>query len=295
MSIIKFSMSRFPQVAEEILEFLLSSAELYDKRSVAGMMRSLKECFNIAYYHRIIPSLDNLISEERIDSTIRSRLSDLFDTSGSEQSSSPIYEEVTPPNTPPRSFEFFGEIGNDFPTDPKFDKLQQILEKSQVSKELVFCVLKCISHEFLGTVSVDLQRNSVYYQVFVNADHDDKIFEMLQQMVLMESAVGIRLLIFSMQKKSDLYFKLENCLERDLKSCCEEASIDALLSLYPFLLFKQKFTSEILLLFLSTATSELFFNTEMDLRCNFYKLLTFNLEDFLKLSLKIPTTQKLYL
>ena len=296
MSILKFSISRFPQVAEEILEFLLSSAELYDKRSVAGMMRSLKECFNIAYYHRIIPSLESLISEEKIDSSIRSRISDLFDTSGSgsEPSQSPIYDEETPPSTP-RPYEFIGEIGNDFATDPSFEKLQQIIEKNPITKDLANYVLKCISHEFVVPINAELQRNVVYYQIFTNASQDEKIVELLKTLVSIDSAVGIRLLIFSIQTKSNLYFKFDYKLERDLKSCSYEATLDTLSCIYPYLLNKQLFTPKILLNFLSNATPELFYHTELDLKCNRYKLLTPNLDEILNLSIGISCMEKVYL
>lgn len=295
MSILKFSISRFPQVAEEILEFLLSSAELYDKRSVAGMMRSLKECFNIAYYNRIIPSLESLISEEKIDSTIRSRISDLFDTSGSgsEPSQSPIYDEETPPNTP-RNTEFIGEATNDFAIDPSYEKLQQILEKNPVSKELALHVLKCIGHEFLP-ISSDLQRNAIFYQIFAKASQDENIFGFLKVLYAADSAIGIRLLIFTIQTKGNLYFRLEFNLERDLKACSDEASLDTLNWIYPYLMQKQLFTSKIFFQFLSTATSELFYYTELDLCRRSYKLLSPCLDEILMLSNGISSTEKLYL
>ena len=297
MSILKYSISRFSQLAEEILEFLLSSAELYDKRSVAGMMRSLKECFSIAYHNRIAPSLESLISEEKIDCGIRSRISDLFDTSGSssEPSQSPIYDEDTPPNTPPRPYEILGEIASDFATDPSFEKLEQIVEKNAITKEMGAYVLKCIAHEFVVPITTELQRNAVFYQIFSTAAQDEKMLELLKILVSIDSAVGIRLLIFSIQTKSNLYFKFENTLERDLAAGSEETSLDTLNWIYPYLLNKQCFTPKILLQFLSTATPELFYHTEVELRSNKYKLLTGNLEEILILSVGISCTEKIYL
>ena len=297
MSILKHSISQFSHLAEEILDFLLSSAELYDKRSVAGMMRSLKECFNIAYYNRIVPSMESLISEEKIDSGIRSRISDLFDTSGSssEPSQSPIYDEDTPPNTPPRPYEVIGEIGNDFATDPSFEKLQQIIEKNPITKEMGGYVLKCIAHEFVVPIITELQRNTVFYQIFATATQDEKISELLRILVSIDSALGIRLLIFSIQTKSNLYFKFENNLERDLAAGSDETSLDTLNWIYPYLLNKQVFTSKIFLQFLSTATPELFYYTELELRSNKYKLLTGNLEEIMNLAAGISSTEKIYL
>lgn len=296
MSILKFSISRVPQVAEEILEFLLTSAELYDKRSVAGMMRSLRECFTIAYYHRLIPNLESIMSDERIDSSIRGRLSDLWDSScsGSEPSQSPIHDEETPPNTP-RSYEIIGELSNDFTIDPSFEKLMQILEKNPVTKELAVYVLKCISHEFIIPIVPELHRNSVFYQIFAKAEQDEKLTELLKLLAGLDNAIGIRLLIYTIQTKSNLYFRFEYNLEKDLKACNDEVSLDTLNWIFPSLLQKQKIAPKILSLFLSSATPELFFHTELELRFNNYKLLTSCLDEALSLSVNMSSTEKIYL
>jgi hypothetical protein len=288
MSILKHSLSKTPVLTEEILEFLMTSAEIYDKRSVAGIMRSLRECFNVAYFNRLIPSLDAFANDEKIDTSIKAKLLELLDSSCNSESS---HDEETPPATP-RPYELFGEAGNEFTNEPSFDKFEQILMKNPVSKELVFHVLRSLPHELSPPVLMEIAKNSVIYQMFAKAENDEKFFEFLKIAAGVEGLLGVRALIYSLQLKNNLYFRIDGNLEKDLRTCVDEVSLDTLNWIFPHLLVKQKMTIGVFFYFLSTANHEVLFQTELNLHSKAYKLMTPFLTEVLNSASKLPSMEK---
>lgn len=288
MSILKHSLAKTPNITEEILEFLLTSAELYDKRSIAGMMRSLRECFNIAYYNRLSHSLDTFVNDEKIDPSIKAKLTELIDSSCNSESS---HDEETPPNTP-RSFESFGEIGNDFSNEPSFDKFLQILEKNPISKDLGIHIVRSLPHELSSPVLMEIPKNSVIYQMFSKAENDEKVAAFVEVAMEIESLLAIRVLIYTLQNKSNLYFRIENNLEKDLKVCSDEVSLETLNWIYPQLLVKQKFTPAILMFFLATATHEVLLLAELNLYSSTYKLMSPFFVEALQLATNLSVIEK---
>lgn len=288
MSILKHSLAKTPHITEEILEFLLTSAELYDRRSIAGMMRSLRECFSIAYYNRLSPSLDTFMNDDRIDPSIKAKLSELVDSSCNSESS---HDEETPPNTP-RSFESYGEIGNDFTNEPSFDKFIQILEKNPINKDLAHYILRSLPHELSSPILMEIPKNSVIHQMFSKAENDEKIAAFVEIAMGIESLLAIRVLIYSLHNKSNLYFKIENNLEKDLRVCTDEVSLETLNWIFPQLLIKQKITPAILMFFLANATHEVLLLAEFNLYSSTYKLISPYLVETLQLAANLSVIEK---
>ena len=291
MSILKHSLSKTPFVTEEVLEFLLTSAEIYDKRSVSGIMRSLRECFNVAYFNRLIPSLDSFTNDDKLDASIKSKLVELLDSACNSESSHSSHEEETPPTTP-RSYEILGEVGCEFVSEPSFDKFEQILAKNPVSRDLAYLILRSLPHELALPVLMEIPKNSLIYQMFSKAENDDKIFEFLKVGVNVEGMLGIRALIYTLQHKTNFYFRLEGNLERDLRSCVDEMSLDTVNWIYPQLLLKQKMNAGVFYYFLSTASHEILFQTELNLYSGMYKLLSPFLNEVLAKSHGLSTMER---
>ena len=79
--------------------------------------------------------------------------------------------------------------------------------------------------------------------------------------------LGARLLLFCLKKNNKFYGSLENKLERDLQSTMADPSLKALYSAFP-LIFKQLshlLKPSIIIFFFKIASSELIFQTELDL------------------------------
>lgn len=230
MSYLKFSIKKNPQIAEEILEFMLTSAELYDKRSTPMIMRSLKDSFTVASSQGFFPQLETLVNDERMDSNIRTRLSELLEATShiTDNLNSPLFELEDTSLSAPRTFiDFLGEIAIIFANEPTFEILCELLHKSQiVNDELANFVLKCLTHEFIQPLSIDLPTNQVLFQIFAQSENNHKVRELLKLLTTAESSIGARLLIYCLKYDSSLYNQFEDQLERDLVACLQDITLE---------------------------------------------------------------------
>lgn len=228
MSLIGYNLARAPNVAlaEELIEFLLSSAEMYDKRSTKRIFKSLKECFNAAYNQGLFPSIEVINGDDRIDPQIRTRLYDIYENhqNGIDGVQSPIIElddRMTP--EPRELVNHLGDIGTQFANEPTFEALNELLEKAiNITEETSNYILKCLTNELIQPLSNEIHNNLVLCQIFAQVNTNTQLRDLTKYLNNSEAAVGIRLLIYSLHNNTGLYEQFNAQLERDLKICLHD-------------------------------------------------------------------------
>ncbi|CAG9314332.1 unnamed protein product [Blepharisma stoltei] len=302
MSFLKHSITNCPKIAEELLEFMLTSAELYDKRSTPRIMRSLKDCFTVACTQGFFPSLQSLIGDERIDGNIRTRLKELLEATTHDGDLSPpaaLFEKEDTSLSAPRSFvDYLGEIAFVFANEPNFDILMEMIHKSQlVNEDLCSFVIKCLTHEFIQPLTLDLPQNSVLYQIFLHSETNARLRELLKLLHAAESSIGVRLLVYSLQKNSKLYQQFEDQLERDLLASLQDISLETLHWVFPevFAKLSKLVTPNIIHFFLQTTDMKLLHKVEQDLMLDSYSILSNKLSQVLEKSDEFSSSEKIYL
>ncbi|CAG9326087.1 unnamed protein product [Blepharisma stoltei] len=300
MSLIGFSLTRYQSVslAEELLEFMLTSAEMYDKRSTKKVLRNLKECFNVAYTQGIFPSLEMLSSDERIDSLIRSRTTDLNENymNGIEPVLSPLCEIEEKINNEPREvMNSLGALGTQFANEPTFEILCEVLEKqSQVTEDLANYILKCLTNELLQPLSKEIQKNSILSQIFSQISQSQKMRELTKYLNSAEPAVGIRLVIYSLQTNSTLYLQFDSQLERDLKICLHDSNQEILSWIFPLVFenFPSIITPNIIHLYIQNSEIHTIYRTELDLSLKKYTIFSDNYVQILEKSKEFSSIEQ---
>ena len=230
LSLIKYSLGKYTHVSEEILEFILTSAELYDKRSTPTIMKNLKEVMNLGYMNGIFPSLDSLCKNEKIDEMLRSRLIEINELNPVDNFISPVNEsEDAYISTKRLLMENLGEQAIRYSCEPNFEGLWQILMRfSMIGEDLYNFLMKCMNHEYTSPLSLEINHSQLLVQIFNEAENNTKIGELLKYMVGVESSIGIRFLIYCLQTTPTIYLKYTDKLERDLKSGMEDLSLQSL-------------------------------------------------------------------
>jgi len=302
MSLLKYSISKCPAMAEEILEFMLTSAELYDKRSTAAIMRSLKQSFKVSHSNGIIPSIDSLVNDERLDEGIRNRLAGMLEgpSNGSDIVPSPLLEtdEIQYTSAPKALMEGLGELGTSFCNEPSLKGIKEMMSKTgEASEDLANFVTGCLSFEFGQSVSLQTSENSLLCSIFKEAEKDLQIKELLKIMYTQESAVGSRLLVYSLLNNVSLYQQVGEDFKRDLKVSLSETNQEVLDWLFPqvFRNLNNLVTPSIIEFFLQSASSELICKIELDLFQKSYSLLCNKLPQVLERSKDFSSTEQLYL
>ena len=296
MSLLQFLLNKCTSVAEELLEFILSSAELYDKSSTVVIMRNVRECFTMAHRQGVISSLESLTCDQRLDEGLRNKLFKILEVPSNGQESA-AYEETSFP-APRALMDWLGEAGVAFANEPNIKDLQNIVYKvGVVNQDLANFVLKCITHEYIQEVSVEKEEVSLLHQVFVEAETDSKLKDLLKAMYSIEGAVGIRYLIYCLKTDVSRYLKVDPQLDRDIKAGLLDQSLEVFNWVFPrvFKNLNSQVTPSTLHFFLQCATPELVFNTELDLLCNSYSLLSSKLPQVLEKSYSFSSTERLYL
>ena len=301
MSCLKFSISKFPQMTEEIIEFLLISAEKFDPNSRQLTTRNIKEAFHLADIHSILPT-ETLLSSEKLAYDLRRRLSDLLQkaippNAGAIEGNR-VQETVSGPTQ--GAGERFAELGKAFVQQPSLATLSALLKFTVVDDELTEFVLKTLTNDLLEPLSPVLNENTLLYQLFTAAVADAGIRTLVKNLKAMEPSIGLRILIYSLRSGNSLYQSFDQQpaeLERELQVGVNDMSLQTLHWVYP-VLFKSlptMVTPEIVRLFLQTASPELLISTEFDLMTGKYEIFRDKVEDAIVASASFSSTEQLYM
>lgn len=300
MSLLKFSISRLPEVAEELLDFMLKSAEHYDKRSRPAIMRSLKETIQVATARGIFPSLDFITSHDKLNEDIRSRLAEVLNVpaNGVESVPSQIYEhEDASISASQTLIDKLGDIAISFANEPSIEGFKDLLKKANtVSEELVSFILKVITHELIST-PVTGSEPTTLNDIFRESETNPHCKEALKAMYNADGSLGVRLLIYSLTCDSVLYTEFEPKLERDLKAAMQDMSFETLNWLFPRIFGKYPalINSNVIQIFLQIANTDLLFAVELDLARGKYTLLGDKLSAVLEKSAEFSSVEQLYI
>ena len=299
LSLIKYSLAKCPHLAEELLEFLLTSAELYDKRSSQSIMKSLKEVMHLGYLNSFFPPLESLCRHEKIDTVIRSRLTEISEIDSSSLNRLLIQEtEDTYISAKRTIMENLGEVAFRHATEPTFDSLLLILNRfSVLGEDLFHFLMKCMLHEYTLPLSLEVPEYLVLYKIFQESENNLKLNELLRYMVNAESAVGVRFLIFSLHINPGMYFKYSDKLERDVRAALEDLSMQCLSWIYRklFISLSSYLTVGLLHFYLQTANIEQIHQLELDLIHGYYTVIGDNLPDLLEKSVEFTSNEHIFL
>jgi Integrator complex subunit 3 N-terminal len=299
LSLIKFSLNKYMQVAEELLEFVLTSAELYDKRSTPTIMKSLKEVFSIGYLNGFFPDLSTLCSNDKIDTVLRSRLSEINEINLNDSLNSPAYEtEDSYINTKRVLMDNIGEQALKYASEPSYDGFLQIISKHHMlGEELYSFLMKAISHEYTLPLSLEINRSQILVQIFEESENNTKISDFLKYVVSVESSIGVRFLIYSFQSTPELYFKYSDKLERDIRSGMEDFSLQCLNWIFRklFSTLSVYVTPAIIHFFLQIANADQIYQVELDVCLGYYTIIGNKLSVLLEKSSEFSTTEQIYL
>ena len=297
-SSLKFTLSKFPQMTEEIIEFLLLSADKFDPNSRQIITRNIKEAFHLADIHSIL-STETLLSSEKIAYDIRRRLSELLQVA-IPVSAAGSMDSRGNSETGQGTGDRFAELGKAFVLQPSLMTLTALLKFTVVDEELTEFVLKTLTNDLLEPLSPVLSEASLLHQIFVAAESDIGVRTLVKSLKTMEPSIGLRLLIYSLRAGNNLYQSFEQTsveLERELQVGVNDISLQTLHWVYP-VLFKSLptlVTPGIIRLFLQTASPELLVSTEFDLMMGKYEIFRDKIEDTIEESAGFSSTEQLYM
>lgn len=301
MSCLKFSLSKFPQLTEEIIEFLLISAEKFDPNSRQMATRNIKEAFHLADIHSILPT-EALLATEKLAYDLRRRLSDLLQraippTAGVGEGNRAQELSAGPTQG---AGERFAELGKSFAQQPSLANLSALLKFTVIDDDLTEFVLKTLTNDLLEPLSPVLNETSLLFQIFTAASTDPGLHTLLKSLKSIEPSIGLRMLIYSLRAGNSLYQTFDQRtseLERELQVGVSDMSLQTLHWVYPVLFrtLPALVTPEIVRLFLQTASPELLVSTEFDLMTGSYEIFRDKVEDAIVASAGFSSTEQLYL
>lgn len=299
LSFIKYSLVKYPHIAEEMLEFILTSAELYDKRSTPNIMKNLKEVMNIGYVNGIFPSFESLGKNEKIDELLRSRIIEISEIANNENLSPPLQEsEDAYVNTTRLLMDNVGEQALRYSTEPSFDGFWQILMRYfLLGEDLYKFLMKCMSHEYTLPLSLELNNTHLLIQIFSESENNPRITEFVRFIVNAESAIGVRFLLFCLHTSPETYPKYSDKLERDLRAGMEDLSLHSLVWIFKkvFSCLSHLVTPTILHFFLQITTMDQVHLLELDLYNGRYCVIGEKLVQVLDKSSEFSSTEQVFL
>ena len=299
LSLIKYSITKYPHIAEEILEFILTSAELYDKRSTQNIMKNLKEVMNVGFINGIFPPLDSLCKNEKIEEMLRSRLFEINEIASNEGSVSSVQEtEEFYINTTRVLMDNLGEQALRYASEPTFDGFWQILMRYYVlGDSLYHFLMKCMIHEYTQHLSLEINTSHLLVIIFNEAESNQKISEFLKYIVGAESSIGVRYLVYCLRNNPSNYPKYSDKLERDLKAGMEDLSLQTLSWIFGkiFSCLSECITPSILHFFFQVATFEQIYQIELDICNGYYRVIGYNLSALLEKSCEFTATEQIFL
>lgn len=298
MELMADSLERRPEIAEELLEFIMLSAELYDLRAKGYIIRNVKESFKRAEAARLFPSIEELVKDERLSFEVRSRLNEFYNKPSTEpypleplpmeESQIIVQQELT---------DFLREAGSKFTQNPSIETLHGVLaKKPKLNEEFAGFVLKVFNSELVIPPTIEFQ-DRLIWELFVAAETDPVLRELVTLCEAQNASFGVRLLIYSIKSHSKLYTYAPDTLIRDLRAGLHDMTLYTLSWLLPrvFEVSSQTVTQPLLHFFLQIATPELMSQVEADLLFKRYSLFSNKLVQVLESSQDYAHTEQLYL
>lgn len=299
LSLIKYSLAKCPQLAEELLEFLLTSAELYDKRSSQNIMKSLKEIMHLGYLNSFFPPLESLCRHDKIDIVLRSRLTEINEIDSSSLNMLLLQEtEDTYISTKRTIMENLGEVAYRHATEPTFESLLSILSRfSVLGEDLYHFLMKCLLYEYTLPLSIEIPEYLILFKIFQESESNLKISELLKYMINVESSIGVRFLIYCLHVNPGIYLKYSDKLERDVKAALEDFSLQCLSWIFRkiFISLTNVVTVGLLQFFFQTANIEQIHQLELDLNHGYYIVIGDNLPELLEKSVEFTSNEHIFL
>lgn len=299
LSLIKYSLLKFPQIGKDLLEYMLNVSEEYDKRLAPSIMKSLKEVMNLGYLNGFFPPLESLCRNDKLNSTLRSKLTEISEVDSSSLNMLIMQEtEDTYINTKRTIMENMGEVAFRHASEPTFDSLVSILQRySVLGEDLYHFLMKCMLHEYTLPLNLEISQNLVIFKIFQEAESNAKVGELLKYMINIESSVGVRFLIYCLHNNPGLYFKFTDKLERDVRSSLEDLSMQCLSWIYRrlFLSLPGKVTVSLLHFYIQTANFEQIHQVELDISHGFYKIIDEKFQELLEKSVEFTPNEQIFL
>jgi hypothetical protein len=299
LSLIKYSLIKFPLMAKDLTEFLLNSYENYDKRLTPSIKKSLKEVMNLGYLNGFFPPLELLCRNEKILQIHRDKLTEISETDSSNLNLLILQEtEDTYISTKRTIMENMGEVAFRHASEPTFDSLVSILQRfSVLGDDLYHFLMKCMLHEYTLPLTLECPSNLLLTKIFQESENNIKVGELLKYMINIESSIGVRFLLYSLHNNPSLYLKYSDKLERDVKISLEDLSMQSL-----SWIFRKLFTTlpnhvnvGLLHFFLQTATFEQIHQIELDVNHGSFKIITDKLAEILEKSVEFSQNEQIFL
>jgi hypothetical protein len=298
MELMGDSLEHRPEVAEELLEFIMLSAELYDLRAKGYIIRNVKESFARAEAARLFPSVEALVKDERLNIDVRGRLEEFYSKPSAEPYPlEPLTLEESHIVVQQEIVEFLREAGTKFTQQPSLETLQGVLaKKPKLNEDFANFVIKVLNFELVVPPSIEFN-DRVLWQLFEAAEADTTLKELVSLCEAQNPSFGVRLLIYSVKTRSSLYSFSSDKLSRDLRAGLHDLSLTTLSWLMPrvFEAASQHVSQPLLHFLLQIATPELMSQVEADLLFRKYSLFGQRLTQILESSQDYSHTEQLYL
>mmetsp|Transcript_9665 Transcript_9665/g.18923 ORF Transcript_9665/g.18923 Transcript_9665/m.18923 type:complete len:773 (-) Transcript_9665:10277-12595(-) len=298
MELMADCLDKKPELAEELLEFIMLSAELYDLRAKGYIIRNVKESFARAEAARLFPSIEELVKDERLGFEVRSRLNDFYSKPSAEPYPiEPLPLEESHIVVQQEIIDFLREAGSKFTQQPSIETLNLVLSKKpKLNEDFAGFVLKVLNSELVIPPSIDFH-DKVLWQLFEAAESDPVIKELVSLCEAQNASFGVRLLIYSLKTQSKLYTFASDKLIRDMRAGLHDLSLTTLSWLFPrvFEQSSQSVSQPLLHFFFQIATPELMSQVEADLLFKKYSLFGEKLGSLLESSQDYAHTEQLYL
>lgn len=298
MELMADSLNSKPELAEELLEFIMLSAELYDIHAKGFLIRNVKESFARAEAERLFPAIEELIKDERISFEVRSRLNEFYSEPCAElYSPLPLALEESLLVVQQEIIDFLGEAGVNFAQLPSMETLYEVLgKKPKLDEEFAGFVLKVLSYELIVLPNIEFQ-DSFLWNLFLAAELDLVLKELVGLCEAQDASFAMMLLIYSVKTQSKLYVYRPEKLLRDIKASLNDFSLNTLTWLMPkvFEQSSQSISLSMLHFFLQVATPDLMRQVEADLLFKKYKLFEHRLEAVVQSSQDYAHSEQLYL
>lgn len=290
MSWISHSLRNNPGRSHELLEFILLSCKLYDKQFVRSVSNSVKESFYAAAEAGFILSIDQLVIDPRLESSVRNGLGELL------SSASTSYSECDSVSSVSFVMDVLGEEGKRFVEEPNLETLLGILEEHGISEKLVRFVLNTLEGPFACRLEIDTPKG-VLADIFAAVGGNAELWELSKGLCRYSPEFAVRLLVYSLAKNLTLYFALENNLERDLacRTFRESPEVHYFVFEGIFTLHSELVTCGVIELLVKNSESEVVVKVQIDLGLRKYDLITGRVHAVLVLSEKLPSTERFYI